>query len=68
MDEDVLTIAKEVAQQQGISTGQLISTLVRQALMPGEDAVVRNGVHLVPSLPGTERASLELVNRLRDDE
>ena len=66
LDEDVLEIAKQLAQQKRTTTGQIISELVRQALQPKAAPRMRNGVPLFEPKPGERRPSLALVNRLRD--
>ena len=70
IDEDVLLAAKEMATLQRTTAGRVLSELARQALSPSgaEPDVVRNGVPLLPERPGERPVSLELVNRLRDQE
>ena len=68
IDDDVLQVARELAANRGTSAGRVLSDLARQALEPEEPAQVRNGVPLMPRRPkGSERPTMELVNRLRDD-
>ncbi len=68
IDQDVLLAAKEMAKQQGISMGKVLSKLARQALTrPIAAADTRNGVPLFPYQPDAGVATLELVNRLRDE-
>jgi hypothetical protein len=70
LDEDILSQAKQLASQRGLTTGQVISDLARQGLLkPAARAVkVRNGVPLFEVLRKGSRAELALVNRLRDGE
>jgi hypothetical protein len=69
IDEDVLLAAKERAILQRISTGRALSELARQALCPSDAApAIRSGVPLLPKRPGERPVSMELVNRLRDQE
>jgi len=71
MDDDILVIVKEMAVQQGKSAGEVVSNLVRKALAPVPGNVrlrTRNGVPLLPVVPGAARPTLELINRLRDEE
>ena len=71
LDNDILVIVKEMAVQQGKSAGEVVSSLVRKALAPPTAGVAgrtRNGVPLLPVIPGAERPTLELINRLRDEE
>lgn len=66
IDDDVLAVAKQLARQKGSTAGQVISSLVRQALLPKKAPKVRNGVPLFQTVAGARKPSLELVNRLRD--
>ena len=68
LDEDVLGVAKHLAAQQRVSTGKVVSNLMRQALAPKKSPKVRNGVPLFELKPGAKPMTLELVNRLRDEE
>lgn len=69
LDEDVLAAAKEIAASRGSTAGKVLSELARQALRPEPAPAVRNGVPLLASRGGeAPRATLELVNRLRDAE
>jgi hypothetical protein len=63
IDDDILSVAKELA-----TMGQVVSALARQALTASAGAGTRNGVPLF-STPDTPRpVTMELVNRLRDEE
>jgi hypothetical protein len=66
LDEDLLLIAKQLAEQQRTTMGRVVSKLVRKALEPGETPKVRNGVPLFTPVAGTVKPSLSLINRLRD--
>ena len=46
IEDDVLAAAKELAQRQGVSTGQVVSRLLRSALT-GEAPAQRSGVAVV---------------------
>ena len=53
VDDDVLQAAKELAALHRKTAGQVLSELARKALSPGRPPVhVRNGVPLLPSVPG----------------
>ena len=68
IDDDVLALAKALAQEQSKSVGEIISALARQALQPrirGDD--IRNGVPLLPAGDDARPVTLELVNRLREE-
>ena len=67
--DDVLQSARSLDEQQGLSLGQVISTLARTGLRPqGPSALVRNGVPVLP-LPAAAfvPGDLALVNQLRDE-
>lgn len=68
IDADVLQAAKEIAANRQTTVGKLLSDWARQALQPRKQARVRNGVPLLARRPGTPKRTLELVNRLRDEE
>ncbi|PYQ58588.1 MAG: CopG family transcriptional regulator [Acidobacteria bacterium] len=69
IDEDVLRAAKEIAAMQGTSTGRALSELARRALRSSDSSpTIRNGVPLLPERPGERLVSMELVNRMRDQE
>jgi hypothetical protein len=66
--DDVLAAAKELADREGKSVGEVLSSLAREALHPkGPVRRTRNGVPLLPVRPGSTPVSPELVNQLRDD-
>lgn len=68
LDEDVLAAARALAQQQGKTLGEVVSALARRALQPAAAVpVMRNGIRLLPVREGARPATLELVNRLRDE-
>jgi hypothetical protein len=69
IEPDVLQAAKEIAQVRGKTTGQVVSELLRKALQPTPSKQrVRNGVPLLTRRRGAPVLTLEIVNRLRDDE
>lgn len=68
IDDDVLAAAKEMATRQQKTVGEVISALSRQALQSNvSHREYRNGVPLLPIQPNATPATLELVNRLRDE-
>ena len=66
LDDDIANVAKQLAQQRGLTMGQVISDLVRQSVNSKSRAKVRNGVILFSPKPGATKPTLPLVNRLRD--
>lgn len=67
LDDDVLEIAKQLAQQRGKTAGQVLSELARQALEPKSPPKMRNGVPLFVPKRGARKPHMALVNRLRDE-
>jgi hypothetical protein len=67
IEEDVLLAAKDIARRRGASVGKVLSELARQALSRDYASAERNGMPLFPRRPGARMATLELVNRLRDE-
>jgi hypothetical protein len=68
LDDDLHRAAKQLARQQGVTLGQVISNLVRQALAAAAPRKVRNGIQLLVPKAGATRPDIEFVNRLRDEE
>jgi hypothetical protein len=67
VEDDVLLAAKEMARQQRLSIGKVLSKLARQALTQQRAGGTRDGVPLFPVQKNAGVATLELVNRLRDE-
>jgi hypothetical protein len=68
IDDDVLAAARELAEMQRKTVGEVISSLARQALRPAEPSrKKRNGVPLLPVAPNTPRVTSELVHQLREE-
>lgn len=67
LEPDVLYAAREIARRRGVSMGQVLSELARQALSRRDAATTRGGVPLFPVAPNAGVVTPELVNRLRDE-
>jgi hypothetical protein len=67
LEEDVLMAAKELARQQGVTVGKVVSDLVRQALTRRPAGETRQGIPLFPVQPKAGVVTPELVNQFRDD-
>jgi hypothetical protein len=67
LDEDLILVAKQLAEQKHTTMGRIVSQLVRKALEPRETSAMRNGVPLFTPEPGAAKPDLSLVNRLRDE-
>jgi hypothetical protein len=68
IDADVLQAAKEIAANRETTVGKLLSEWARRALEPQSKASVRNGVPLLARRSGASKRTMELVNRLWDEQ
>jgi hypothetical protein len=68
IDDDVLAAAKARADHERRSVGALVSDLLRQSLFKPVALKSRNGVPLLPTRDPSVVITLEMVNRLRDEE
>ena len=70
IDDDVLMAAKSLASSRATTAGKVLSELAREALRPKEPLTKRNGVPLFPfpAKPDGKLVTMELVNRLRDED
>ncbi len=69
LDPDVLMAVKELAALRGSTAGQVLSQLARSALeAEPKRGTIRNGVPLLEPTPDEGIVTLEVVNRLRDQE
>lgn len=68
IDDDVLAAAKELADTQRRSIGEVISSLARNALRPARSSrKMRNGVPLLRTSASSQRITSELVRQLGDE-
>ncbi|HTX76653.1 MAG TPA: hypothetical protein VMD29_10655 [Terracidiphilus sp.] len=68
IDDDVLAAAREMAETDGKTIGEVISALARNALKPQPSRrATRNGVPLLPVRPGASRVNSELVRQLQEE-
>lgn len=68
VDEDVLMAVKSLATSRKTTAGKVLSELARKALSPREQPVKRNGFTLFPKRRDGVIVTMELVNRLRDED
>ena len=66
-DDDLLAAAMQLARQKGLTLGQVITELARQALETKAPLKTRNGALLFVPEPGASRPDLRAVNKLRDE-
>jgi len=66
IDDDVLAAVRQIADARGESMGHALSNLARSALVTHLSRSERNGVRLLPVGENARGATLDDVNRLRD--
>jgi hypothetical protein len=65
LDEDVLRVAKHLAQEQEQSLGRVLSGLIRRGLQPGSKVVARPGaIPILPRRPGAQPVTAQIVKEL----
>lgn len=68
IDDDILEAARERADFEQKTIGEVVSSLLRKALEPATPVeTTKNGVPQLPIQPGSRPVTLEFVNRLRDE-
>ena len=67
LDDDLLATARQLARQQGVTLGQLVSELARQSLATKVPLKVRNEALLFVPKRNTPKSDLQTVNKLRED-
>lgn len=68
IDDDIMRTARQIADTSGETLGQVLSRLARTALAARRGGGgYRNGVRLLPVRAEASGATLEEVNRLRDE-
>ena len=65
LDEDILRTAKDLAQERSQSLGRVLSDLARRGLEPrAKSGASRNGVPILPRLPGAKPVTSKAVREL----
>lgn len=67
IEEAVLRVAADLAQQRGVSIERILADFVRQGIAASTPITLRNGVPIFPMQPTGADVSLELINQLRDE-
>jgi len=68
IEDDVLEVAKDVAQHQCLSLGKAVSLLIRKGIQgPQKKEVYRNGLRVVTRSQDASPVTLEIVNQIRDE-
>lgn len=69
LDEDILRVAKCLAQEREQSLGRVLSDLVRQGLQPARPIVVEHGViPTLPLVPGAQPVTDQIIKDLLEAE
>jgi hypothetical protein len=69
LDEDILRVAKHLAQEREQSLGRVLSSLVRQGLQPASKVTARRGViPILPRKPGAKPVTAQTVKELLETE
>lgn len=68
IDDDVLAVARELAAQRNQSIGAVISDTFRKNRSSRAVGKVRNGIHVIERPRKGSNVTLEMVNKLRDEE
>jgi len=69
VDDDVLSAVKSLASSRHTTAGNILSELARKALSPSSaKPVKKNGFTLIPTRQDDVLITMELVNRLRDED
>jgi hypothetical protein len=67
VDDDVLQAAREIAASRQKTIGEVLSELARKGLASKHRYTVRNGVPVLPRVPG-RILTVETVNQMLDEE
>jgi hypothetical protein len=67
IEDDVLLAAKEIAREQHVTLGSVVSELARRSLNQPIPVTTRNGFPQLPVRDKRRVVTLELVNKLRDE-
>ena len=69
LDEDILRVAKHLAQERDQSLGKIVSDLARRGLEPARKATTRRGViPVLPRKPGARPVTAQAVKELLEVE
>lgn len=71
LDDQILEVVRDLAHVENRSMGKVLSDFAREALIkrvPPAGLLKRNGVPLLPRRPGAAPVTMELIDRIREDE
>ena len=64
IDDDVFSAIEEIADEQGVTIGKVLSDMARQVLNLQVEETTRNGVPLFPVQPDAGVVTLKLIRQL----
>lgn len=67
LDQDVHAYARQLATETGRPLGEIVSELARATINKDASRPIRSGIILLPAGPNAKSATLDDVNRIRDD-
>jgi hypothetical protein len=67
IEDDVLEVARSLAESEGKTIGQVISELARRGLAPGPQELVDEGFPVFAVGPGAKPITLEMVQRALEE-
>lgn len=71
LEDQILAVVRDLAHVENRSMGNVLSDLAREALLkriPTAGFSKRNGVPLLPRRPGAAPVTMELIDRIREEE
>ena len=68
LEDDLVQLARQLAQQRKMTMGEVVSQMMRKSLETASPVKTRNGVPLIVRRPGAPKPTLSLINQLRDQE
>lgn len=69
IDDDVLLTIKEIAHQRKTTAGSVVSGMLRESLQPKPFKIeYKDGIPFLPHRPGGPVVTVELVNRLLEED
>ena len=69
IDDELLLTVKQIAQQRKTTAGSVVSSLLRESLQPKNFKLeYRDGVPLLPRSANTPVVTVDLVNRLLEED
>ena len=68
LDEDLLRVAKHLAQEREQSLGRVLSDLALRGLLPSNATVRSGAIPILPRKPGAQRVTSQVVKELLESE